>query len=134
MPALVASDEDIDEVVKYERKRHATLTDVDRAAKVDDQVTLDLIGSRDGQPLPGLNVDDWLYEIGRGWVAEDFDKQLIGATAGQKLEFTSIPSGMTETADFVVTVKKIQEQVLPEFTNEWVAEHLAEHETIEEWK
>ncbi|MEY3439746.1 MAG: trigger factor [Actinomycetota bacterium] len=134
MPALVASDEDIDEVVKYERKRHATLTDVDRAAKVDDQVTLDLVGSRDGQPLPGLNVDDWLYEVGRGWVAEDFDKQLIGATTGQKLEFTSIPSGMTETADFVVTVKKIQEQVLPELTDEWVAEHLAEHETIEEWK
>jgi trigger factor len=41
---------------------------------------------------------------------------------------------MTETADFVVTVKKIQEQVLPELTDEWVAEHLAEHETIEEWK
>ena len=134
MPSLVASDEDIDEVVKYERKRHATLSDADRPAKLDDQVTLDLVGSRDGEPLPGLNVDDWLYEVGRGWVAEDFDKQLTGATTGQKLEFTSIPSGMTEPADFVVTVKKIQEQVLPELTDEWVAEHLAEHETIEIWK
>lgn len=134
LPALVASDDDIDEVVKYERKRHATLADVDRAAKVDDQVTLDLVGSRDGQPLPGLNVDDWLYEVGRGWVAEDFDKQIIGAKVEQKLEFSSIPSGMTETADFVVTIKKIQEQVLPDLTDEWVAEHLAEHETIEAWK
>ena len=134
MPSLVASDEDIDEVVKYERKRHATLSDADRPAKVDDQLTLDLVGSRDGEPLPGLNVDDWLYEVGRGWVAEDFDKHLTGATAGQKLEFTSIPSGMTEPADFVITVKKIQEQVLPELTDEWVAEHLAEHETIESWK
>jgi trigger factor len=134
MPSLVASDDDIDEVVKYERKRHATLSDVDRPAKVDDQVTLDLVGSRNGEPLPGLNVEDWLYEIGRNWVAEDFDKQLTGATTGQKLEFTSLPSGMTETADFVVTIKKIQEQVLPELTDEWVAEHLAEHETIEAWK
>jgi len=134
MPALVASDDDIDEVVKYERKRHATLADVDRVAKVDDQVTLDLVGSRNGEPLPGLNVDDWLYEVGRGWVAEDFDKQIIGSKTGQKLEFSSIPSGMTESADFVVTVKKIQEQVLPELTDEWVAEHLAEHETIDAWK
>ena len=134
MPSLVATDDDIEEVVKYERKRHATLADVDRVAQFDDQVTLNLVGSRDGEPLPGLNVDDWLYEVGRGWVAEDFDKQIVGAKAGQKLEFSSIPSGMTEVADFVVTIKKIQEQVLPDLTNEWVAEHLAEHETIEAWK
>lgn len=134
MPSLVASDEDIDEVVKHERKRHATLVDVDRPAKVDDQVTLDLVGSRNGEPLPGLNVDDWLYEVGRGWVAEDFDEHLTGAITGQTLEFTSTPSGTTETADFVVTVKKIQEQVLPELTDLWVDEHLAEHETIEAWK
>ncbi len=134
LPALVASSEDIEEVVTHERKRHATLVDVDRSAKIDDQVTLDLVGSRDGTPLPGLNVDDWLYEVGKNWVAEDFDKNIIGATTGQKLEFTSLPSGMTETADFVVTVKKIQEQVLPELNDEWVAEHLAEHETIDAWK
>ncbi|MFM7820150.1 MAG: trigger factor [Actinomycetota bacterium] len=134
MPSLVASDEDIEEVVKYERKRHATLTDVERPAQNDDQVTLDLSGSQNGVPLPGLNVEDWLYEVGRGWVAEDFDKHLVGATAGQKLEFTSKPSGMSDDADFVVTVKKIQEQVLPELTDEWVAEHLAEHDTIDAWK
>lgn len=134
MPSLVANDDDIDEVVRYELKRHATLADVDRVAKIDDQVTLDLVGSRNGEPLPGLNVDDWLYEVGRGWVAEDFDKQIIGAKIDQKLEFSSLPSGMSEVADFVVTIKKIQEQVLPELTDEWVAEHLAEHETIEAWK
>ncbi|MFM8777131.1 MAG: trigger factor [Actinomycetota bacterium] len=134
MPSLVASDEDIEEVVKYERKRHATLTDVERPAQNDDQVTLDLSGSQNGVPLPGLNVEDWLYEVGRGWVAEDFDKHLVGATAGQKLEFTSKPSGMSDDADFVVTVKKIPDQVLPELTDEWVAEHLAEHDTIDAWK
>lgn len=134
LPALIASPEDIEEVVTHERKRHATLVDVDRPAKVDDQVTLDLVGSRDGTPLPGLNVDDWLYEVGKNWVAEDFDKNIIGSKAGERLEFTSLPSGMTETADFVVTVKKIQEQVLPELNDEWVAEHLAEHESIDAWK
>ena len=134
MPSLVASDEDIEEVVTYERKRHATLTDVDRPAKIDDQVTLDLVGAKDGEPLPGLNVDDWLYEVGRGWVAEDFDKHITGSSVGQKLEFSSLPSGMTEVADFTVTIKKIQEQVLPELTNEWVGEHLAEYESIDAWK
>lgn len=100
MPSLVASDDDIDEVVKYERKRHATLSDVDRPAKVDDQVTLDLVGSRNGEPLPGLNVEDWLYEIGRNWVAEDFDKQLTGATTGQKTRVHLVAIGYDRNGRF----------------------------------
>ena len=30
--------------------------------------------TRDGEPVPGLNAEDWLYEVGRGWIAEDFDE------------------------------------------------------------
>ena len=38
-------------------------------AAAGDFVTLDLEAERDGEPVAGLNTEDWLYELGRGWVA-----------------------------------------------------------------
>ena len=61
--------------------------------------------------MPGLNAEDWQYEVGRGWIAEDFDERLIGATAGDELAFTTTPTGTEEPADFTVSVKKVQELV-----------------------
>ena len=59
LPAIEVTDEDIDPLVENERRRHAKLVDVDRMTQLGDFVTLDLEGTRDGEPVPGLNVDDW---------------------------------------------------------------------------
>ena len=69
---------------------------------------------RDGEEVAGLNTEDWSYEIGQGWVADDFDDQLVGASAGDELTFTTTPKGTAEPADFSVTVTRVQELVLPE--------------------
>ena len=82
----------------------------------------------------GLNTEDWSYELGQGWVADDFDEQLTGATAGDVLTFTTTPKGTEEAADFTVTVKSVQALELPEPTDEWVAENTGEFETVEEWE
>jgi len=81
-----------------------------------------------------LNTQDWLYEIGKGWVSPDFDERLTGASAGDELAFTSIPSGTDDPADFDVTVKQVQHLELPELTDEWVSENVGEFDTIEDWK
>ena len=73
IPSVEASDTEIEEVMTNERKRHGTLVDADRVIAQGDQVTLDLSATRDGEPVPGLNVEAWLYEVGRGWVAKGFD-------------------------------------------------------------
>ena len=44
-----------------------------------DYVTLDLVTTRDGEEVPALNTEDWSYEVGQGWIADEFDEQLIGA-------------------------------------------------------
>ena len=59
LPAIEVSDEDIDPLVENERRRHAKLVDVDRMTQLGDFVTLDLEGTRDGETVPGLNVEDW---------------------------------------------------------------------------
>jgi trigger factor len=134
LPTLIVSDSDIDEVVTSERRRHGSLKDVDRAIVIGDQVTLDISGTREGTPVPGLNVEDWLYEVGKGWVSESFDEHLIGATVNQHVAFSEAPNGTTGVADITVIVKKIQEMTLADLTDEWVSEHVAEHDSIDNWK
>jgi trigger factor len=134
LPAVDATDEEIETRVEAERRAHGELTEVDRPAARGDFVTLDLTADRDGDPVPGLNAEDWLYEVGRGWVADEFDEQLIGTTAGDERSFNATPSGTTDEAAFALTVKKVQELVVPELTDEWVSEHLGEFETVDAWR
>jgi trigger factor len=134
IPSPVASDSDIDEAVDAERRRQGTLVAVTRSAQHGDHVTLTLAATRDGEPVPGLNTEDWLYEIGKGWVAEDFDDRLVGTTAGTELTFSANPTGTEQPADFAVTVSQVQEMQLPEVTDEWVSENLGEFDTLEAWR
>ena len=134
LPALVVGDTEVSDAMNSERARHGTLTDVSRAIALGDHVTLDLSGIREGSPVPGLNVEDWLYEVGKKWVSPKFDDMLIGAEVGTKVEYSEAPNGTTDVAEMTVVVKKVQEMVLQELTDEWVSEHVAEFDTQEAWK
>ena len=129
----VPTTDEIDEAQRTELRETGSLTDVDRPAGPGDYLTLDLAATRDGEDVLGLNTEDWSYELGKGWVADDFDEQLTGASAGDVLTFTSTPKGTEEPADFTVTVKSVQELSLPELTDEWVADNTGEYDTVEEW-
>ncbi len=128
------TEEELEEAVTTERRRHGKLADVDRAALVGDNVIIDLEGLRDGEPVAGLNVDEWTYEIGRGWVAPGFDDQLTGAKKGDVLRFSAVPNGTEVQADFVVTINKVQTLELPELTDAWVSETIPSAGSIEEWR
>lgn len=134
LPTLLVTDVDIDEVVHSERSRHGTLQDVDRAIVTGDQVTLDVTGMREDKPVPGLNVEDWLYEVGKGWVSESFDGKLVGAKLDAHISYSEAPNGTADVAEMTIAVKKIQEMALEDLTDDWVAENVAEQETIDGWR
>ncbi|NDA00893.1 MAG: trigger factor [Acidimicrobiia bacterium] len=134
LPATTATEKEIDDVVNNERKRHGTLVDAARPIATGDQVTVDLSAARDGTPVPGLNVEAWLYEVGRGWVAEGFDAQLVGMSAGEEAAFTAVPNGNTDEAQFSLKVVKVQELQLPELTDAWVADTFGEFDTVDAWR
>ncbi len=133
LPAITVTDDDIAEARQAELRRGGVLADVDRPVQTGDYVTLDLAATRDGEEVLGLNTEDWSYEVGQGWVTDDFDDQLTGASVGDELTFTSTPKGTDEEADFVVTVTAVQEMTTPELTDDWVSDNLGEFATIEEW-
>jgi len=134
LPALEPSQEDVEQAIEAEVKRHGSLADVDRPVQSGDQVTLTLSAERDGEPVVGLNTEDWLYEVGQGWVAPGFDGELLGASAGDELHFTAVPNGTSDEADFTVLVQQVQEVVLPQVTDEWVDENIGDHDTVESWR
>lgn len=134
VPALEVSESDIDEVVDAERRRLGTLTTVDKKVAEGDFVIVDLIGSRDGEPVVGLAVDEWSYEVGKKWVAPTFDEKLIGCSAGDVVTFADTPSGTSEPADFTVTVNAVQQLVLPDLEDSWVAENIPGAESVAAWR
>jgi trigger factor len=134
LPAPVATEAEIDEAVDAERRRQGTLVAVDRPVQSGDQVTVDLAGTRDGEPVPGLSTDDWLYQVGQGWIAPEFDAELLGRSSGDRLEFTATPNGTSEPADFVVTITNVQEMELPTVTDEWVSDNVGEFDNVADWR
>ena len=133
LPSLDVTDDDLAEAHQAELKRTASLVDADRPAQEGDFLTIDLAATRDGEELLGLNTEDFSYELGQGWVTEDFDEHLTGASVGDEIAFTSTPKGLEEEADFVVTVTAVQTSVAPELTDEWVSDNIGEFDTVEEW-
>ncbi|MFN3254750.1 MAG: trigger factor [Ilumatobacter sp.] len=133
LPSVEVTDDDLTEARNAELSRAASLQPVDRPAESGDFVVIDMAAERDGEEVVGLNTDDYSYEIGQGWVTDDFDEHLVGASAGDVLTFSSTPKGTEEPADFTVTVQTVQVRELPELTDDWVDENVAEFATVDEW-
>jgi trigger factor len=134
LSSIEPTDEEVDEVVQAELRRHGVLEDVGREAETGDYVLLDVAATRDGEPVVGLNTEDWSYELGQGWVADTFDDELLGVSAGEELSFSAIPKGTDEEADFTVAVQKVQRMVLPELTDDFVEENFGEFDTVGAWR
>jgi trigger factor len=133
LDAIEPTPAEIEEAQDAELRAAGSLSDVDRPAEVGDFLTIDLAASRDGEEVLGLNTEDFSYELGKGWVTEDFDERLTGASAGDELTFSANPKGTEDSAEFTVKVKSVQELVVPAVTDEWVAENTGEFDTVEEW-
>ncbi|HET6835360.1 MAG TPA: trigger factor [Acidimicrobiales bacterium] len=127
------SDEEVDAQVDRMRQVQSTFADVDRAARDDDAVVIDISGTLDGETQAGLSADDYSYTVGSGVITPEVDEQLRGAKAGDILEFDAEHPDPAEERDlrFRVLVKQVRERVLPDADDEWAAEN-SEFETIDE--
>jgi trigger factor len=134
LPSPEATDEEVDEAVNAELRRHGELADAGRPSVVGDFITVDLAATRDGEEVAGLNTEDWSYEVGQGWIADGFDEQVTGVLPGVERRFTATPKGTDEPADLVVKISRVQELKLPELTDEWVAENVGDFETVDAWR
>lgn len=118
------------------RERFATMLDVDRAAADGDVVTLDLVGSKNGEELAEATAEGITYTIGAGGMLDGLDEAVTGLSAGEETTFSSELVGgplRGEQADIKVTVQKVQQRELPEIDDEF-AQLVSEFDTVDEMK
>jgi trigger factor len=134
------ADEQVDERVEELRAQFATLAAVEgRPAREGDFVVIDFVGERmAGGPLEGGDAEDYMLEIGRGELPEDFEKNLVGTNAGERKQFgVTFPMDYAEeslrgqSVLFRVHLKEIKERDLPPLDDEF-AKEASEFETLEE--
>src|SRR3954453_6720525 len=134
------SDEDVDAEIERLRERSAKLDTVDRPAAKGDFVVMDFKGTLDGEAFGGGEGRDQMIELGSGRLIPGFEDQLQGASAGEeregKLTFpaenqAAHPAGQDATFD--VTVKEVQQKVLPELDDEFALEQ-AGFDSLDELK
>ena len=140
------SDEEIDTYISNVLSGFATTEKVtEGVTAVGDSIVLDYKGLLDGEAFSGGTATDATYTVGSGGFIKDLDEGLAGLTLGQEYEIPCRFDDSYSNSDlagkdviFVVTVTAIQKQILPELTDEWVAENAeamgVEASTVDELK
>jgi trigger factor len=128
------SDDDVRTQVDMLRERFADLADSTTPLIDGDYAEIDIKGSIDGEAVEGLTATDYLYEVGSGIVVDQLDAQLHGKGPGEIVEFDDeLPERFGERAGevaaFRVLVKDAKKKLLPELTDDWVAE-VSEFDTV----
>ncbi len=132
--AIDVPDSRVDEELDGLRTRFGSRAVVERAAQSGDLVTLDLVASRDGEPLADATAEGLDYEVGSGSMLDGLDEAVTGLSAGESASFTSTLVGgplKGEQAEIEVKVAKVSEQELPEADDEF-AQLASEFDTIDE--
>lgn len=132
VPATEVDEEDIDQAVDRMRAKFGELETVDRPGVAGDRAVVDIETMHEGEPVAGLTAEAYVYEIGSDAVVPELDEHMTGAGAGETLEFIADhpDEEEEEPLEFFIVVQEIQENVLPDATDEWVAEN-SEFETLE---
>ena len=117
------TDAAIDKTVEILRKQRRTfaLRPHDAPAQDTDRVTVDFEGKIDGETFPGGKADDFQFIIGDGQMLKEFEDATRGMKHGESktfpLAFPADYHGQDvagKTADFMVTLKKVEAANLPE--------------------
>jgi trigger factor len=126
----------VDDQIGILQTRFGSKETVERPAAEGDVVTIRLVATQDGEPLPDATADDLEYTVGSGQMLDGLDDAVTGLSAGESAQFSSTLVGgplKDEAADIEVTVSAVQAQELPEPDDEF-AQLASEFDTIEEMR
>jgi len=121
------NDEAIQKTIDILRKQRRTFTQrsLESAAAKNDRVTIDFVGKIDGEPFEGGHANDFQFVVGEGQMLKEFEDAVLGMKIGESKTFPLLfpedyhgKDVAGKTADFMVTLKKLEVSHLPELTDE----------------
>ncbi len=115
------NEEDVDKTIESLREQQASFAQVERAADFGDQVTIDFVGTKDGEEFQGGTGNDFKLVLGTNSMIPGFEDGVVGMNEGEEkvLPLTFPEDYQVEelqgaAAEFTVNVKKVEEKTLPE--------------------
>src|SRR5690606_20338862 len=120
-------EEEIQRTIDILRKQRADYQAREgREAQDNDRVTLDFVGTIDGEPFEGGSAEGFSFVLGQGRMLPEFETAVRGLKAGDTktfpLEFPEDYAGKEvagKKAEFQITVTEVAEGILPELDSEF---------------
>ena len=137
----VVTDEDVENELTAARKKNGRLIDVEDGSIEDgDNTIIDFTGYIDDKTFDGGAGTDYPLVIGSHSFIEGFEDQLIGKKKGETCDVNvTFPAEYHadelagKPAKFVVTIKEVKRNELPELNDEFASE-VSDFDTLDEYK
>lgn len=127
--AASVTEADVEEMLESLRKQRPQYDAVERGAKTSDRVTVDFEGRIGGETFQGGQGSAVPIVMGAGQVLPEFEQAISGGKAGETrtalVHFPDDYHGKDvagKTAEFAITVGKVEEQKLPELDDAFATE------------
>ena len=108
------------DILRKQRRTFAQRS-LESAVADTDRVTVDFEGKLDGEPFEGGKASDFQFVVGEGQMLKEFEQAVLGMKIGEsrtfQLPFPEDYHGKDvagKTADFIVTLNKLEASHLPE--------------------
>jgi trigger factor len=118
---------DVDEMIDTLRRQRATTQEVGRAAVIGDGVVVDFVGRKGGEEFEGGKAQGQRLELGSGAMIPGFEEGIVGHKKGDEfvLPLTFPVDYQAEelkgqAVEFTITLKAVEEKVLPELDAEFM--------------
>ena len=125
-PSVAVDDAAVDRTMQILRKQRARFVAASRPARDGDRVTVDFLGTVDGQPFEGGKAENFVLTLGEGRMLPEFEAALRGMSAGESKTFgVKFPDDYHgkavagKQAEFEIKLKNIDEPQLPELDAEF---------------
>lgn len=140
-PVVEIADADLDKMLDTLRKQHAKWEAKKGKAATGDRVIIDFVGSIDGEEFEGGKATNFTLELGQSRMIPGFEDGIVGKKAGEQVtvdvtfpEEYHAENLKGKAASFAVTVNTVEQQVLPELTDEFATLFGLETATVDALK
>ena len=135
------TDEDVEaELLNVQKQNARNIPVEDRAAKMDDEVTIDFEGFVDGEAFEGGKGENYQLTLGSHSFIDTFEDQIVGKNIGDEFDVNVTFPEDYQAADlagkpavFKCKLNGINETELPELDDEFASE-VSEFDTMDEYK
>jgi len=126
-PKCELTPDNVEKTLNVLQKQKATYVDSDQVTKDNDKVKIDFVGTIDGQEFDGGSATDYEFILGQKTMLPEFEAGVLGLKINEAKDVNvKFPENYhaeefrNKDAIFKITLKSVQNEILPELTEEFI--------------